>query len=74
MTDPQPMSTSSAGLLALAIDAIEAAEVALARSSKLFPEVGSCPIRAVIDVERANLRHSRQHVLAAARASQEHQQ
>jgi hypothetical protein len=50
------------------IDAIERAEAVLARTAKRYPDVGICIVRAIIDVERGNLRNSRQHVLSAKAA------
>jgi hypothetical protein len=47
-----------------AIVAIAAAEGALARAAKAFPDVGQCVVRAVIDVERGNLKSSRRHLLS----------
>lgn len=55
----------STELVERAVDAIMAAEAALARAAGAFPDVGSCAIRAAIDVERGNLKMSRRHVMSA---------
>jgi hypothetical protein len=70
MSTPTDLSTDAGleGIVNQAIDAIAAAEGALARAAGAFPNVGTCAIRAVIDVERGNLKASRRHMLAARTA------
>lgn len=51
--------------LAAAANAIAQAEAALTRARRSFPDKGTCCIRGVIEVELADLKRSRHHILAA---------